>query len=142
MITARAEPGQHRRLGEGRRDDARIARGGLHAICFVSPANGVAIQQLTRGGGAGVAGASGVGRAIGCGPVRGGNNFTAYRSADGVNWTIARHDDDFDARKLFLGLVCSVNDGTFEPGAVRQREHRRAAATGHAGPPTAAGATR
>lgn len=92
-----------------------LAPDSRHTICFVSPANGVALQQRseTGGGGSGVAGASGVAAPYLVRLVRGGNNFTGYRSADGVNWTVLGSTTISMAENYYLGLaVCSVNDGT------------------------------
>lgn len=92
-----------------------LAADSKHAICFMSPANGVALQQRadTGGGGSGVAGASGVAAPYWVRLVRGGNNFTAYRSADGVNWTSLGTTTITMAENYYLGVaVCSVNDGT------------------------------
>lgn len=92
-----------------------LAADSKHAICFVSPANGVAFQQRTGtgGGGSGVANVNGLSAPYWVRLVRGGSNFTAYHSSDGTNWislgtTTISMDENY-----YLGLaVCSVSDGT------------------------------
>jgi regulation of enolase protein 1 (concanavalin A-like superfamily) len=104
-------------------------------VNFMSPANGVALQQRTATGAsaAGVSGTSGLAAPYWVRLVRSGSTFAGYSSADATNWTalgtttVAMLDD------IYLGLaVCSVNRNAL-PGAVRQREHQRAANCAYAG---------
>ena len=113
-----------------------------HAICFVSPANGVAFQQRadTGGGGSGVAGVGGVAAPYWVRLVRGGNTFTAYRSADGVNWTSLGTTTLSMAENYYVGLVvCSVNDGTLNQAQFDNVSIVVPPLPTTPGPPTAAG---
>jgi fibronectin type 3 domain-containing protein len=86
-----------------------------HVINFMSPANGVALQQrdATGGNGSGVANTAGVSAPYWVRLVRGGNAFTAYRSADGTNWTALGSTTISMPDSIYLGLaVSSHNDGT------------------------------
>jgi alpha-L-fucosidase len=86
-----------------------------YVVNFMSPANGVALQQRTGTGAssAGVAGTSGVAAPYWVRLVRGGNAFTGYSSTDGTNWTALGTTTVSMMDDIYLGLaVCSVNDGT------------------------------
>jgi alpha-L-fucosidase len=86
-----------------------------YVINFMSPANGVALQQRASTGGSasGVADTTGVTVPYWVRLVRFGNNFSAYRSPDGVNWTLLGSTSVSLNANYYVGLaVCSVNDGT------------------------------
>lgn len=85
-----------------------------HAIAFLSPSNGTALQQRAATGGAG--GSSATSSAIRA-PywlrlTRSGNTFTALQSADGAFWTTIGSTTVTMSTNAYIGLaVCSVNDG-------------------------------
>ena len=86
-----------------------------YAINFLSPANGVALQQRvsTGGGASGVSNPTGVAAPVWLRLARTGTVFTAYYSANGVNWIAMGSSTIAMNGNVYAGLaVCSVNDGT------------------------------
>ena len=86
-----------------------------YVINFLSPVNGTALQQRSSTGGSasGVSNSSGIAAPYWLRLTRAGNVFTAYTSADGVNWTQTGGTTVAMNSSVYVGLaVCSVNDGT------------------------------
>jgi alpha-L-fucosidase len=86
-----------------------------YVINFMSPVNGVALQQRATTGGAayGIAEMGGLSVPYWVRLMRLGNNFSAYRSSDGSNWTWLGSTTVSMNANYYVGLaVCSVNDGT------------------------------
>ncbi|HEU5072247.1 MAG TPA: alpha-L-fucosidase [Verrucomicrobiae bacterium] len=86
-----------------------------YVINFLSPANGVALQQRasTAGSASGVANVTGLNAPCWVRLVRAGDNFAACQSADGTNWTSIGSTIVSMNASYYVGLaVCSVNDGT------------------------------
>jgi len=86
-----------------------------HAIVFLTPSNGTALQQRTTtgGSGSGVSNVTGINAPCWLRLNRSGNTFTAYQSLDGSNWTNIGSTTISMATNVYAGLaVCSVNDGT------------------------------
>jgi regulation of enolase protein 1 (concanavalin A-like superfamily) len=85
-----------------------------HAIAFLSPSNGTALQQRTGTGvsGSGVTNITGLSAPYWLRLKRSGTTFTAYQSADGVTWTTLGTTTISMATNAYAGLaVCSHNDG-------------------------------
>jgi len=86
-----------------------------YVINFMSPANGVALQQRSGTGtsASGVSNPTGLAAPYWLRLVRAGNVFTAYISPDGLNWTVAGTTTVAMNASVYVGLaVCSVNDET------------------------------
>lgn len=86
-----------------------------YVINFISPLNGIALQQRESSGGsaAGVATAAGLNAPYWLRVVRVGELFNGYRSPDGTNWTLVGSTSLSMNSSYYIGLaVCSVNDGT------------------------------
>jgi alpha-L-fucosidase len=84
-------------------------------INFISPVNGVALQQRagTGGSAAGVSNPTGIAAPYWLRLARVGDTFTAYYSPDGVTWSVAGTTTVGMNSIVYVGLeVCSVNDGT------------------------------
>lgn len=88
-----------------------------YAITFMSPTNGIALQQRTSTGvgATGVSGIAGFTAPYWVRLVRSGNTFTSYRSPDGSTstWTATGTTTIAMNTNVYAGLaVCSVADGT------------------------------
>ncbi len=86
-----------------------------HAIVFVSPSNGIALQQRTSTGasGSGVVNITGINAPYWLRLKRTGNTFIANQSADGITWTTTGSTTISMSSNAYAGLaVCSVKDGT------------------------------
>jgi regulation of enolase protein 1 (concanavalin A-like superfamily) len=89
--------------------------GSKYVVNFMSPANGVALQQRSSTGGsaAGIANTTGLTVPYWVRLTRYGNVFTADRSPDGTNWTSVGTTTVSINSSVYAGLeVCSVSDGT------------------------------
>jgi alpha-L-fucosidase len=94
-----------------------------YVINFMSPSNGIALQQRTSTGGS----ASGVATAASLVPpywlklTRAGNTFTAARSPDGTTWTTVGTTTVTMASSVQVGLAaCSTSDGNLMQAAFDQ----------------------
>ncbi|HTL74352.1 MAG TPA: alpha-L-fucosidase [bacterium] len=86
-----------------------------YVINFMSPANGVALQQRDTTGGAasGVSNNTGLAAPYWLRLVRTGNTFTAFVSPDGLNWIQFGTTAVAMSANIYVGLaVCSHNNGT------------------------------
>jgi alpha-L-fucosidase len=86
-----------------------------YVVHYLSPANGVALQQRASTGGsaAGVSNPTGVAAPYWLRLVRAGDTFTAYDSPDGMTWSVVGTTMVNMNAVVYAGLeVCSVNDGT------------------------------
>jgi alpha-L-fucosidase len=89
--------------------------GSKYVVNFLSPANGVALQQraTTGGSASGVANTTGVAAPYWVRLMRVGNDFSAYGSPDGTNWTLVGSTTVAMNSIVYVGLeVCSHSDGT------------------------------
>jgi len=86
-----------------------------YVINFISPANGMALQQRSGGTGAfasGVTGNTGLAAPYWLRLVRTNDTFTAFISADGTNWIQSGTTTVSMNANVYVGLaVCSHNDG-------------------------------
>jgi alpha-L-fucosidase len=85
-----------------------------HAIAFITPSNGTALQQRASTGGSGgsTATSSAIRAPYWLRLARSGNTFTASQSADGASWTTIGSTTITMSANVYIGLaVCSVNDG-------------------------------
>ena len=81
---------------------------------FLSPVNGVALQQRSSTGGSasGVADSGGVAAPYWIRLERADNVFTAYRSSNGADWSLLGSTSVDMSSQYYVGLtVCSHNDG-------------------------------
>jgi alpha-L-fucosidase len=86
-----------------------------YVVNFMSPANGVGLQQRASTGGsaAGTANTTGLIAPYWVRLTRVGDNFSGYCSPDGTNWTTLGATTVNMNSNLYVGLeVCSVSDGT------------------------------
>ena len=86
-----------------------------YVIHYLSPNNGVALQQRSSSGGSasGVAGSGGVSAPYWIRLMREGDVFNAYSSPDGANWALLGSTAVSMSDAFYVGLaVCSVKDGT------------------------------
>lgn len=90
--------------------------GSRHAFALASPSNGLRLQRrASTDGGSGQesGGTYDTSAPIWLKLVREGNTFTAFRSDDGINWTLFRTRDVTMGADVTIGLaVTSHNDGT------------------------------
>jgi regulation of enolase protein 1 (concanavalin A-like superfamily) len=84
-----------------------------HALVNLTPSVGVEfIRRVTTGGASAATGVGGIAPPHWVRLVRSGNTFTAYRSADGVNWTTIGTDTIAMGATVYVGFaVTSHNDG-------------------------------
>jgi len=87
--------------------------GSAHALILVSPAKGVAFQRRDVTGGASVTTAGSLSTA----PhwvklTRNVNTFSAYESADGVNWTLVGTDTITMGSTVYVGLAVTSHSAT------------------------------
>ncbi len=86
-----------------------------YVIHFLSPVNGVALQQRSSTGGSasGVTDSGGVAAPYWIRLERAGNVFTAYRSDNGADWSLLGSTSVAMSSQYYVGLaVSSHNDGT------------------------------
>ena len=86
-----------------------------YVINYITPANGVALQQRSGTGSAaaGVSNPTGLVAPYWLRLVRAGDVFTAYAAPDGINWTVVGTTTVAMNASVYVGLaVCSVHDGT------------------------------
>ncbi|GEM_PF-343972 len=86
-----------------------------HAIAFLTPSNGTSLQRrtVTSGSGSDVSYVTGLTAPGWLRLKRSGSTFTAYQSADGLNWTTIGSTSVTMATGAYAGLaVCSVRNGT------------------------------
>jgi hypothetical protein len=88
-----------------------------HALVAVTPGNGVSFQRRgSTGGASSDTNNSGLGAPYWVRIVRSGSTFTAYRSADGTNWTTIGSQTISMSSTVYIGLaVTSHADGTLCP---------------------------
>lgn len=85
-----------------------LGAGASHALMLVSPGRGYAFQRRTTTGGASAHTAGGTGAAPGWVRLRRrGTTITAYRSNDGVNWTVVGSDTITMGATVYAGLAVS-----------------------------------
>ena len=123
----RVDPAEREQLGQGRRDDPRVADGRLGArrSCSSRRRKGMAFQRRARAGGGSVSTAGSLSAAPRWVKLqRNGNLFSAYESADGVNWTLVGTDTirDGDDRLRRPGGH-EPHDGRGRDVHVRQRQY-------------------
>jgi endonuclease/exonuclease/phosphatase family metal-dependent hydrolase len=85
-----------------------LTAGSRHAMMLVSAGKGLAFQRRTSTGGTSTHTSGGSGTA----PTwvklkRAGSTFTAYRSPDGVNWTVVGSDTISMASTIYVGVAVS-----------------------------------
>jgi alpha-L-fucosidase len=86
-----------------------------YVMNFISPANGIALQQRASTGGSasGVNNSGGIAAPYWLRLVRSGDIFSAFASPDGINWTQTGTTSVPMNANVYVGLaVCSVNNGT------------------------------
>ena len=88
-----------------------LGAGSRHAFAMVTPGKGARFQRRLSTGGASSDTSGGTGKA----PYwvrlkRSGNTFTAYKSADGSNWTTIGSDTISMASTIYVGLAVSSHD--------------------------------
>ena len=91
-----------------------------HASVFVTPGNGVAFQwRNTTGAASGNLHTAGLATPYWVKIVRSSSTFTAYRSADGVNWTNLGSQTISMGSAVYIGVaVTSHNDGALCPAVI------------------------
>lgn len=88
-----------------------LSAGSRHAFMLVSPGKGLAFQRRLSTGGVSTHTSGGAGTA----PYwvklkRSGSTFTAYESADGVNWTTVGSDTITMASTIYVGVAVTSHD--------------------------------
>ena len=82
-----------------------------HAMMLVSSAKGLAFQRRTNSGGSSTNTSGGTGVAPAWVKLeRRGNTITAYRSADGVSWTLVGSDTFAMPANVYVGLAVTSHD--------------------------------
>lgn len=82
-----------------------------HAASFVSAGKGYAFQRRNTDGGLSVSTSGGTGTAPGWVRLkRSGSLVTAYRSADGVNWTIVGSDSVVTSDPVYVGIAVTSHN--------------------------------
>jgi fibronectin type 3 domain-containing protein len=116
--------------------------GSKYVVNFMSPANGVALQQRSSTGGSatGIANTTGLTVPYWVRLTRVGDNFSAYRSPDGTNWTTLGTTTAGMNNNVYVGLeVCSVSDGNLNLSLFDNVSLTVPQLPGTPGSPTAAG---
>jgi predicted amidohydrolase/regulation of enolase protein 1 (concanavalin A-like superfamily) len=84
-----------------------------HAFMLASPGKGLAFQRRVAGGGLSTHTSGGAGTAPAWVKLeRRGNVISAYRSDDGVSWTLVGSDSFAMAAEVYVGLAVSSHDNT------------------------------
>lgn len=91
----------------------QLTDGSAHALMLVSPGKGLAFQRRVMTGGLSTSTSGGAGTAPAWVKLeRRGSTITAFRSADGVTWTLVGSDTFTMAVDVYVGLVVSSHVNT------------------------------
>jgi endonuclease/exonuclease/phosphatase family metal-dependent hydrolase len=115
-----------------------LAANSRHAFMLVSPGKGLAFQRRTATGGTSTSTSGGSGKAsVWVKLTRVGNTFTAYRSADGVNWIQVGSDTIPMGATIYAGIAVSSHvKGTLATATFASTKVSAVAALTEPAPPT------